>query len=141
MSLEISITGKLEETLFKTFPAIFNIEDSYLTLTSTKDVDSIFYCLVMKINIKEKDIFIARYFEYGGFQGFYKNVAQQHIKRDLAIDEICSSLVYTKADIDMEVQRNTELYKDRKSKGTLILLFRQNFPQNQKILRIINYLV
>ena len=42
MSLDVAMNTALEENLFSNFSAIFNVEDSYLSLASTSTVDGIF---------------------------------------------------------------------------------------------------
>ena len=72
MSLDVAMNTALEENLFSNFPAIFNVEDSYLSLASTNTVDVIFYCLVIKVDLCDGIHCIPRYFEYGAFTGLYQ---------------------------------------------------------------------
>ena len=77
MSLDVAMNTTMEENLFSNFPAIFHVEDSYLPSASTNTVDGIFYCLIIKVDLCDRIHYIARYFEYGAFTGFYQSTAHE----------------------------------------------------------------
>ena len=67
MSLDVVMNIALKENIFSNFPAIFNVQDSYLSLAPTSTVDGIFYCFFIKADLWDGIHYIARYFEYGAF--------------------------------------------------------------------------
>ena len=116
MSLDVAMNTALEENLFSNFSAIFNVEDSYLSLASTSTIDGIFYCLIIKVDLSDGMHYIARYFEYGAFTGFYKSIAHEKIKMQIECIELLPYSVYTEQDISLEKARESQLFVERKSK-------------------------
>ena len=45
---------------------------SLLSLATTKAVDGIFYCSVLKTPVDDRYLCIARYFEYAAFNGYFE---------------------------------------------------------------------
>ena len=122
MSLDVAMNTALEENLFSNFPAILNVEDSYLSLASTNTVDDIFYCLIIKVDLCDGIHYIARYFEYGAFTGFYQSTAHEKIKMQIECTELLPYSVYTEQDISLEKTRESQLFVERKSKGRVPFL-------------------
>ena len=122
MALDVAMHTALEENLFSNFPAIFNVEDSDLSLASTNTVDGIFYCLIIKVYLCDGIHHIARYFEYGAFTGFYQSTAHEKIKMQIEFIKLLSCYVYTEQDISLEKTRESQLFVKRKSKGRFLFL-------------------
>ena len=116
MSLDVAMNIALEENLFSNFSAIFNVEDSYLSLASTNTVDGIFYCLIIKLDLCDGIHYIARYFEHGAFTGFFKSIAHEKIKMQIECIELLPYSFYTEQDISLEKTRELQLFVQRKSK-------------------------
>ena len=95
MSLDVAMNTTLEENLFYNFPAILHVEDSYLSLVSTNTADGIFHCLIIKVDLWEGIHYIARYFEYDAFTGFYQSTANEKIKIQIEWEELSPYSVYT----------------------------------------------
>ena len=119
MSLDVAINTTLEENLFSNAPAMFNVEDSYLSLASASTADGIFYCLIMKIDFSDKTYYVARYFEYGTFTGFYQYAAHEKIKEQIDCIELLPYCVYTEQDISLEKRRDLKLFAERRAKGSV----------------------
>ena len=117
MSLDVAMNTTMEENLFSNFPAIFHVEDSYLSLASTNTVDGIFYCLIIKVDLCDGIHYIARYFEYGAFTGFYQSTAHEKIKMQIECNELLPYSAYTEQDISLEKTRQSQLFVERESKG------------------------
>ena len=68
ISLKVSLSDHFTETdFFKTNTCIINVEDALLDLGSSKVVDGIFYCCVMRVDLAETPVPTARFFECGAF--------------------------------------------------------------------------
>ena len=67
--LEISVSSSTQKGYFKKQCYLISAEDSLLSLASTKTVDGIFYCSVLKTPVDDRDLYIARYSEYAAFNG------------------------------------------------------------------------
>ena len=117
MSLDVAMNAALEENLFSNAPAMFNVEDSYLSLASDNTADGIFYCLVMKVDLSDRSYYVARYFEYGSFIGFYQSTAHKKIKEQIECIKLLPYCVYTEQDISLEKTRCLKLFLERRSKG------------------------
>ena len=117
ISLDVAMNTALEENRFSNFPAIFHVDDSYLSLASTNTVDSVFYCFIIKVDLCDRIHYIARYFEYGAFTGFYQSTAHEKIKMQIECNELLPYSAYTEQDISLEKTRQSQLFVERKSKG------------------------
>ena len=117
MSLDVAINAALEENLFSNAPAIWNVEDSYLSLASASTADGIFYCILIKVDFSDKTYYVARYFEYGTFTGFYQSTAHEKIKKQIDCNELLPYCVYTEEDINLEKRRGLKLFAERRVKG------------------------
>lgn len=52
ISLEVSLSDCFTETdFFKTNPCVINVEDALFYLGSSNEVDGIFYCFVMRVDL------------------------------------------------------------------------------------------
>ena len=122
MSLDLAMNTALEENLFSNFPAIFNVEDSYLSSALTNTVDGIFYCLIIKVDLCDGIHYIARYFEYGALTGFYQSTEHEKIKMQIECIELLPYSVYTEQDISLEKTRESQLFVERKSKIRVLFL-------------------
>ena len=114
---------------------------SLLSLATTKRVDGIFYCSVLKTPVDDRYLYIARYFEYAAFNSYFENVASNDLKQSLDIIPYC---IYTSKDIDKEGERHLSMYQDRR-KGMFLHylnlkenLFRSALAQSYKISKSIN---
>ena len=120
MSLDVAMSTALEENLFSNFPAIFNVEHSYLSLASTNTVDGIFYCLIIKVDLCDGIHYIARYFEYDVFTGFFQSTTHEKIRMQIECIELLPYSVYTEQDISLEKTRQSQLFVERKSKVRIL---------------------
>ena len=91
----ISLDVAMKENRFSNFPAIFHVDDSYLSLASTNTVDSVFYCFIIKVDLCDGIHYIARYFEYGAFTGFFQSTVHEQIKMEIECNELLSYSLYT----------------------------------------------
>ena len=57
-------------------------------IASINTVDGIFYCLIIKVDLCDEIHYIARYFEYGAFTGFYQSTAHEKIKMQIECIEL-----------------------------------------------------
>ena len=97
---------------FKKQCYLISTEDSLLSLAATKTADGIFYCSVLKTPVDDRDLYIARYFEYAAFNGYFENVASNNLKQSLNIKPCCR---YTSKDIDKEGKGSFLSQSQRKS--------------------------
>ena len=95
-SLDVAMNTTLEKNLFSNLPAIFNVKDS------ANIVDGIFNCLIIKVDLYDGIHYIARYFEYGAFTGFYQSTAHEKIKMQIECIELLPYSVYTEQGISLE---------------------------------------
>ena len=97
--------------------------------------------VIDKTHVDDRDLYIARYFEYAAFNGYFENVASNDLKQLLDIIPYC---IYTSKDIDKEGERQLSMYQNRR-KGMFLHdlnlkgnLFRSFLAQNYKISKSIN---
>ena len=102
MSLDVAMNTASEENLLYNFPAIFNMKDLHLPLESANTVDGFFCCLVIKVDLRDTRYYIARYFEYGSFSGFYQSTACEKIKMQIECIELLPYCVFTEYDISLK---------------------------------------
>ena len=95
------------------------LEDSPLDVTSSNAVDGIFYCCSMKINIGNKLLHVARFFEYGAFAGLFSSKGYDTLKEYLQLDQLLPYSVYVEKDVKANRERAEELYEKRKKPGSL----------------------
>ena len=93
------------------------LEDSLLDVTSSNAVDGIFYCCSMKINIGNKLLHVARFFEYGAFAGLFSSKGHDTLKEYLQLDQLLPYSVYVEKDVKANRGRDEELYEKRKKPG------------------------
>ena len=91
-------------------------------IASTNTVDGIFYCLIIKVDLCDGIHYIARYFEYGAFTGFYQSTGHEKIKMQIEWTELLPYSVYTEQGISLEKTRESQLFVERKSKGRVLFL-------------------
>ena len=89
-------------------------------IASTNTVDGIFYCLIIKVDLCDGIHYIARYFEYGAFTGFYQSTAHEKIKMQIECIELLPYSIYTEQGISLEKTRESQLFVERKSKGRVL---------------------
>ena len=89
------------------------LEDSLLDVTSSNAVDGIFYCCSMKINIGDKYLHVARFFEYGAFAGLFSNKGHDTLKEHLQLDQLLPCSVYVEKDVKANRERAEELFEKR----------------------------
>ena len=89
-------------------------------IASTNTVDGIFYCLIIKVDLCDGIHYIARYFEYGAFTGFYQSTAHEKIKMQIECIERLPYSIYTEQGISLEKTRESQLFVERKSKGRVL---------------------
>lgn len=117
MLLDVSLSDLLIE-FHRDNAAVFDIEESLLSLGSSGMVDGLFYSCVMKVERKDKPaVYIARYFEYGAFNGYFVNNAHRYLKEFLEVDELLPYCAYTPKDIDINKDRDETLFSKRKKTG------------------------
>ena len=111
MLLESSLSSSVWKGYFKKQCFLISAESSLLSLASTKTVDGIFYCSVLKTPVDDRDLYIARYFEYSTFNGYFENVVSNDLKQSLDIIAYC---IYTSKDNDREGARHLSMYQDQR---------------------------
>ena len=129
--LETSVSSSMRKGYFKKQCYLISTEDSLLSLAATKTADGIFYCSVLKTPVDDRDLYIARYFEYAAFNGYFENVASNNLKQSLNIIPCCR---YTSKDIDKVIKKVKAVFY-LNLKGNL---FRSTLAQNYKISKSIN---
>ena len=92
IEVEVEFTGTMLHKLDKVeINNFMKLEDQLLGLSQTNSVDGIFYLYILKNN----DRLIARIFENGAFDGFFKNVGDKDVKIILNVEEVLPYRVYT----------------------------------------------
>ena len=89
-------------------------EDILLSLAATDRVDGIFHCCIIAVHIDDSVRYLARYFEFGAFDGYFCHIATSKLKQFLGCDDILPYLVYTSQDITLEKERNLKKYTSRR---------------------------
>ena len=84
-------------------------------IASTNTIDGIFYCLIIKVDLCDGIHYIARYFEYGAFTGFYQSTAHEKIKMQIECIELLPYSVYTEQGISLE-KKESHSYLLKESK-------------------------
>ena len=60
ISLEVSLSDRFTETsFFKTNPCVISVEDALFYLGSSNEVDGIFYCCVMRVDLARTSVATA----------------------------------------------------------------------------------
>ncbi|XP_065662188.1 uncharacterized protein LOC136084880 isoform X2 [Hydra vulgaris] len=98
----IAIENAMAKTVIL-IPPVLQVEESLLSLGSHGNVDGIFHCLLIKVDVLGKETYLARYFEFGSFTAFFENVAHAKLKQDLEIEEILPYCAFTIKDVEMEI--------------------------------------
>lgn len=81
ISLEVSLSDHFTETdFFKTNASIINVEDALLDLGSSNIVDGIFYWCVIRVDIADTSVPIARFLECGAFN-HAMNFISHHLEK------------------------------------------------------------
>ena len=100
---------------------------SHLSLASTNTVDSIFYCLIIKVDLCNGIHYIARYFEYGAFTDFYQSIAHEKIKMQIECNELLPYSLYTEQDVSLEKQdSHNYLLRENQTVGSFLILKRSH---------------
>ncbi|XP_057296505.1 uncharacterized protein LOC130653972 isoform X2 [Hydractinia symbiolongicarpus] len=109
--LENSLTNILQQEVLSPDSPLLKLEDNCLNLSASGSSDSIFSCTVLSVPDGENIHHIARFFEAGGFSGFYRNVAHEKIKEDLSLYSLLPYQFYNEMDVDICSKRNMSLFK------------------------------
>nr|XP_047139911.1 uncharacterized protein LOC124815330 [Hydra vulgaris] len=116
----------VENTIVKTLilvPPILQVEESLLSLGSHGNVDGIFHCLLIKVDVSRKETFLARYFEFGSFTAYFENVALGKLKQNLGIEEILPYCTFTIKDVEMEIVLKNETFCHRAKSRLFKLIY------------------
>nr|XP_047137215.1 uncharacterized protein LOC105847614 isoform X3 [Hydra vulgaris] len=108
----IAVENAMVKTLIL-IPPVLQVEESLLTLGSHGNVDGIFHCLLIKVDALGKEMYLARYFEFGSFTAYFENVAHAKLKKNLEIKEILPYRVFTMKDVEMEILLKNETFRYR----------------------------
>lgn len=122
ITVEVEMANFLQKTYFSSSNPLFNTEDRLLALASSQISDEIFFCCVLKIQM-EKPIYIARHFEYGTFENFYKDNVHSQLKSMFDLVELLPYKVYTNDDVKAKRERDISLYQKRKNKKGQCFLY------------------
>ncbi|XP_065653453.1 uncharacterized protein LOC136080565 isoform X2 [Hydra vulgaris] len=120
----------IENAMTKTvifIPPVLQVEESLLSLGSHGNVDGIFHCLLIKVDVLGKKTYLARYFEFGSFTAFFENVAHAKLKQDLEIEEILPYCAFTIKDVEMEILLKNETFVYRTKSRLFELLSKSWF--------------
>ena len=104
--LYADIDGIFSNGYFSSTNNVMCAEDSLLNLSS--HVDSIFYCAIVPVVVDEINYMVCRYFESGGFENFFKCVAQE--KLESLFTNLVEYNTFNGKDIKMSCTRHGELY-------------------------------
>ena len=123
ISLEVSLSDCFTETdFFKTNPCVINVEDALFYLGSSNEVDGIFYCCVMRVDLAHTSVAIARFFECGAFNGYFSNKSHPSLKEQLQPDELLPYLTYIEKDVEANKQRDEHGYM-KKGRNLVSILY------------------
>jgi hypothetical protein len=124
--LENDIASTMSKGMLDKKSPLFKLEDNFLNLASSGSTDSLFYCCVLSVQTEDhEEVFIARFFEHGTLEGFFRNVCHSRLKDNLKLTTpLLPYKVYTETDVDADNNRNKMLFCSKKVDGRkkLILL-------------------
>ena len=114
----IDMFKELEEEVLKPGNSIFKLEDTLLSLASKDSIDSIYFYIAFELS---NGTTTSRQFEAGCFEKF-SEICQSEIEETVGYKCVAPVYVYTREDISMEKERNTELYKKRTKSGIFLCM-------------------
>ena len=116
----LNIFKELEEEVLKPGNSIFKLEDTLLSLASKNSIDGIYFYIAFELSDSTTT---SRQFEAGCFELFSEHCK---CKIGITVGYKCEAPVnvYTREDISMEKERNTELYKERTKSGIFLCMMK-----------------
>lgn len=85
MLLEVSLSRCLNDGYFQNHCSLQSAEETLLTFASIQAEDGITYCSVLKVFNNQKDVYLARYFEYDAFLGYFDSRGSRILKETFDI--------------------------------------------------------
>ena len=89
------------------------LEDILLDVTSSNAVDGIFYCCSMKINIGNKLLHVARFFEYGAFAVLFSSKGHDTLKEYLQLDQLRYHIQFMLKKMSRQIEKELKNYMRR----------------------------